>query len=1021
MRKNFVLTPLMIALVSGAAYTQDTSSAVLTGRVTTQVGNAPLAGVRVLIQSPSLLGQRQTVTGADGNFRVPLLPNGEYTVTYSLDGHLTRKLTMRLVAGQTANGSIRLVAVEVQETVVEIEAEQRQRIQADKTDTVVQTALSGDFLEKLGGRNINMIGQIAPGVSDSSLHYNFNIRGGTAASTKTLVNGVNTTEMLGGYRAASFDMPDLVESIAVIQSPLNARYGNTDGGIISVVTSKGTNEFKGTIRASMGRDITISGLGGGFGWGAADRGYLFREARNNQPEPEVYASGTDVLTKYYEVSITGPIWKDRVTFAYGAKVTPKTYTTRSASDFGSGSNPWAGGYSVNDPERRELLNIGIFYKHPTNLSLGYGNPGDEIRKAELHVRNTPDGRMTASYGDIYNQFAVYAQITPEHQLEYNYSDSNSLMANLYGSSWEADSAVNRQGTTTRAWNFVYKGIIGSSGVLDVRYGKNNQSWWFGDGKTFPIKSIAYQARFPKQGMPANQLDSYWQNSFFGRLVAPIWNELLGTGYLPLADEWIAANYPGEEPSTHFNDWLTYIGNPNRGAVYPWSGGPDDDIGDGGGITSFAFNYQHILSTGKGIHMIDVGMQSEKFNWMMKRSGAPYMFVAAGQVAKDLSSGDIYNPTGLAGNPSDYAGKYIVFNVPEARFEDVDAWTVNRLGIKPGTKFMTLNSATGMYELFPAGNIGLSNLNPDNGIPRMREYYGDEAGFFDSNMVSYYINDLWSINDNHSIQAGLRYDTLDSYDKSRKYVSYSMPTLRFEYKWDVHGDQSRLFNASWGQFHSWQPGFVFMPMATGRLSNTRWAYWSVGSATPYLVDRDELVNPANYKAVVNEQVAGSASYSMDDGWRAPTSTEFSLGLRRNLPNGGSWKITFSYRTSINQWDWYVDDPEPYIADDGTKQFKRVARNSDGYTRKYSGVELEWDYPVHKRVWFGGSYTFNRLMSNAPNNTESPNRYNGGDEMPDINVDAYWDSMFGSREAWAPVRLRNPEHYLKFFILLDFSSG
>jgi hypothetical protein len=49
------------------------------GKVTDDTG-ATLPGVRITAQSPSLQGTRTVFSGADGSFRFPLLPIGEYSL-----------------------------------------------------------------------------------------------------------------------------------------------------------------------------------------------------------------------------------------------------------------------------------------------------------------------------------------------------------------------------------------------------------------------------------------------------------------------------------------------------------------------------------------------------------------------------------------------------------------------------------------------------------------------------------------------------------------------------------------------------------------------------------------------------------------------------------------------------------------------------------------------------------------------------------------------------------------------------
>jgi len=133
---------------------QDATSAVLAGRVTADRDGRPLEGAKLLLESPALLTPREAATDADGRFRIPLLPGGQYSITYTLDGYVSRRVAMRLVAGQVANASAKLKATDANgakgetiDTSVQFPA----RAQFDKTETVVQTVYSSDFLESVFG------------------------------------------------------------------------------------------------------------------------------------------------------------------------------------------------------------------------------------------------------------------------------------------------------------------------------------------------------------------------------------------------------------------------------------------------------------------------------------------------------------------------------------------------------------------------------------------------------------------------------------------------------------------------------------------------------------------------------------------------------------------------------------------------------------------------------------------------------------------------------------------------------
>jgi hypothetical protein len=96
-----------------------------------------------------------------------------------------------------------------------------------------------------------------------------------------------------------------------------------------------------------------------------------------------------------------------------------------------------------------------------------------------------------------------------------------------------------------------------------------------------------------------------------------------------------------------------------------------------------------------------------------------------------------------------------------------------------------------------------------------------------------------------------------------------------------------------------------------------------------------------------------------------------------------------------------------------------RNSGGYDRTLNSVEIEWDIPFNRRVHFGGSYTYTRLISNYPGTTENPR--NDGGTGPSVNLDTWWDYVVGDRSIWAPARAITPENYFKWYLLFDLSAN
>ena len=928
----------MAFLAAAPAFAQDFSSSVLAGRVTSQDG-APLQGVRVLIESPALLGQRQAVTDANGQFRVPLLPGGNYAITYTLADYRTRKLTLQLIAGQVGNGSVRLNRVEAQEVVVEILGTQAQ---VDKTDTIMQTSFTASQLEMLGNIDVGTLNALTPGVA-GSVTGTYNIRGGTSRSTKTLFNGINITESYGGYAyMVPTPMTDMIESIAIITSPLNSRYGNTDGGLISYVTTKGSNEWKGTFRVSVDRWST---------WRTRDTGYDYRDGR-----PRTATADDDDLDRSYEFSLQGPIWKDRITFAYAGSLQPQNYNSTLWSGTSGGGSRWTAPPTGPLPTDR----VGTFYR---------AENGDVIRRSELRAFSTWDSMYYGYSKNSNNQLTLFAQITPNHQLEYYYNESSIFytgFTNLYLGEqnpefWEDD--------YTRLWSFAYKGIIGSSGVLDIRTGKSSLGWWNNSGGRKSVSIYQIPTVIPKNGRYDDLSESnYVANGFFDAAF--------------------------ENPTSGQRDYLF--------------NGSDQDRGDGGSTTSTVLNYQHYLKA-KGTHMIDIGFQLDTTNWNLKTNGAPFFFSIPGQIATDLQNSDVRNPNGNPGPASQYAGKYIVFNVAAARISDVDPYVLTR-GVVDAPLLPT-----------PRGAASYA-------YPRVRERYGAENGEINTSMQSFYINDLWTINDNHSVMLGLRFDNYKLWDGVISNIhSYSMPTFRFEYKFDMNGDQRRLVGLSMGQFHTAMATSVFSGFVNGRLSNTRSRYWNTGSAKPHLVELSDILNLDNYGDAYSDAVAGPEGTRIDSGFKAPTSTEYTLWFRRAFVSGGNVKFSFVYKTFENMYDFLPGEiwqrtNRPVTGGDFTSNHIRfVLGNVEGlgYERKYTGAIVEWDFPFTRRATFGGNYTFARLMHNQTGIGTADTMVR--DAGATFAMPRYWEKVYGDRESWNPTMLSGNEHTFKFYLMYDLSSG
>ena len=134
----------------------------LTGQVTNNEDGTPLPGVTVTATSPNLQGDRTTITGANGDYKLPLLPAGTYTVKYELDGMAARDVETKVSAAQTVTIDVGMAVASISEEILVTAAEAA-------TISETSTAQSTYTAEEVGklpiGRDILNTVSLAAGTS----------------------------------------------------------------------------------------------------------------------------------------------------------------------------------------------------------------------------------------------------------------------------------------------------------------------------------------------------------------------------------------------------------------------------------------------------------------------------------------------------------------------------------------------------------------------------------------------------------------------------------------------------------------------------------------------------------------------------------------------------------------------------------------------------------------------------------------------------------------------------------------
>jgi hypothetical protein len=230
-----------LGIVSAASFAQSTVGGVY--------GTADAGAQVTAVNNGSGLSRSATV-GSDGRFNISSLPPGDYKITSTNGGQNTTR-TITIVAGQGFNLNLAAPAAAAggaqDLTTVSVTANALPPI--DITSSQTNTVLTADQIKQLPlARNQTAVALLAPGATkgDSAFGNLASFGGASVAENSYYVNGFNVTNFFQSltYAQVPFEAIDQEE---IQDGGYGAEYGNSTGGVISVNTKRGTNEWKGGI------------------------------------------------------------------------------------------------------------------------------------------------------------------------------------------------------------------------------------------------------------------------------------------------------------------------------------------------------------------------------------------------------------------------------------------------------------------------------------------------------------------------------------------------------------------------------------------------------------------------------------------------------------------------------------------------------------------------------------------------------------------------------------------------------
>ena len=395
----FALLALAWIVAFAPAASAQTSGASLAGRVKDKDG-AAMPGDTITATNADTGLDRTTVTDAEGNFNLPALPVGSYTVQAELSGFATVTVeAVRLNVATTRTLEIELSNASVEEQITVVD-----EAPLVQTTPSIGTVVSEEQLENLplNGRQFANLAVLAPG---TGLSYNSDptkpgqltvaLNGGIGRNVNYVIDGGDNTDDTIGGALQNFNLESVAEFNIQTQQ-YKAEFGRSTGGVLTVVTKTGTNNFEGSA------------------WG------FFRDdslASKTESEKLAGIEKQPYERKQYGAALGGPIVKDRIHFFATYEKTDRTTAYTILTD---GILPSLDGSSVSLPFDDELgtakATFDISPKQYLQLRYGFQENSDKYGASPLAA---PD-----SLGTVNNE---YSSVLAGHTLQFGSDTLNEIV------------------------------------------------------------------------------------------------------------------------------------------------------------------------------------------------------------------------------------------------------------------------------------------------------------------------------------------------------------------------------------------------------------------------------------------------------------------------------------------------------------------------------------------------------------------------------------------------------------------
>ena len=274
-----ILITFYIFLCVGAIDAQTTGS--IAGLIIDRETGEPIPGANIYTEDASF----GAASDEDGHFFIINVPPGVYTVNIQVIGYRSFLVQdLRVSVNRTAYVKAEMVPDILEGETIVVQAD---KISEKKDQTSSIRNVSSDQIKILPVENLESVVNLQAGV------VNGHFRGGRQNEVAYLVDGMQVVEAFGGGASIVRLETEVVEDLEIITGTFNAEYGRAMSGIVNAVTKDGGSTFNASLSARFGtyftshKDVFIG---------------LDNDSYSRQTQSD------------YRFQLSGPIWKDDLTF-----------------------------------------------------------------------------------------------------------------------------------------------------------------------------------------------------------------------------------------------------------------------------------------------------------------------------------------------------------------------------------------------------------------------------------------------------------------------------------------------------------------------------------------------------------------------------------------------------------------------------------------------------------------------------------------------------------------------------------